>query len=139
MHSLETTAPTEDQVARLFEATGGNPLALLELGRSIELLDDRAPGLPPALPVALAAAFSRRLAQLDAGTRTALLAAVVANGDLHQTGEVCRRLGLDVSGLGPAEQAGLVTVAGGRIECATPWSAPPSTPRPTSRCAASCT
>ena len=120
VHSLETTAPTEDQVARLFEATGGNPLALLELGRSVELLDDRAPGLPPALPVALAAAFSRRLAQLDAGTRTALLAAVVANGDLQQTGEVCRRLGLDVSGLGPAEQAGLVTVAGGRIDVRHP-------------------
>ncbi len=120
VHSLDTTAPTEEQVARLFEATGGNPLALLELGRSVELLDDRAPGLPPALPVALAAAFSRRLAQLDAGTRTALLAAVVANGDLQQTAEVCRRLGLDVSGLGPAEQAGLVSVAGGRVEVLHP-------------------
>ncbi|MFD4328375.1 helix-turn-helix transcriptional regulator [Nocardioides sp. NPDC058538] len=112
--------PTDEHVARLFAATGGNPLALLELGRNIDLLDDRAPGLPPALPATLTAAFSRRLAELDPGTRTALLAAVVANGDLHHTGEVCKRLGLDVSGLGPAERAGLVVVTGSRIDVRHP-------------------
>lgn len=120
VRSLDVTPPTEEQVARLFAATGGNPLALLELGRNIELLDDRAPGLPPALPATLAAAFSRRLAELDQGSRTALLAAVVANGDLHHTGEVCKRLGLDVSALGPAERAGLIVVTSSRIDVRHP-------------------
>ncbi|WP_328530969.1 AAA family ATPase [Nocardioides sp. NBC_00368] len=120
VRSLEVAPPTEEQVARLFAATGGNPLALLELGRNIELLDDRAPGLPPALPTTLAAAFSRRLAELDQGSRTALLAAVVTNGDLHHTGEVCKRLGLDVSGLGAAERAGLVVVTSSRIDVRHP-------------------
>ncbi|EGD43017.1 regulatory protein [Nocardioidaceae bacterium Broad-1] len=120
VRSLEAAPPTEEQVARLFAATGGNPLALLELGRNIELLDDRAPGLPPALPATLAAAFSRRLAELDQGSRTALLAAVVTNGDLHLTGEVCKRLGLDVSGLGAAERAGLVVVTSSRIDVRHP-------------------
>lgn len=120
VRALDHAPPTEEQAARLFAATGGNPLALLELGRNIELLDDRAPGLPPALPATLAAAFSRRLAALDPGTRTALLAAVIANGDLHLTGEVCKRLGLDVSGLGSAERAGLVSVTSSRIDVRHP-------------------
>lgn len=120
VRSLKVTPPTEEQVARLFAATGGNPLALLELGRNLELLDDRAPGLPPALPATLAAAFSRRLAELGPGSRTALLAAVVTNGDLRLTGEVCKRLGLDVSGLGAAERAGLVVVTSSRIDVRHP-------------------
>ncbi|MER6975308.1 AAA family ATPase [Nocardioides sp. NPDC000445] len=120
VRSLEVTPPTEEQVARLFAATGGNPLALLELGRNLELLDDRAPGLPPALPATLAAAFSRRLAELGPGSRTALLVAVVTNGDLHLTGEVCKRLGLDVAGLGAAERDGLVVVTSSRIDVRHP-------------------
>lgn len=120
VRSLGADPPTEEQVARLFAVTGGNPLALLELAQSLELLDERAPDLPPALPVALAAAFSRRLAQLDPGTRTALLAAVVANGDLQQTGAVCARLGLDVAGLAPAERAGLVTMTSSRVDVRHP-------------------
>lgn len=120
VRGVHPASTTDEQVARLFAATGGNPLALLELGRNIELLDDRAPMLPPALPAALASAFSQRLAELDAGERTALLAAVVANGDLHQTGEVCKRIGLDVSGLGAAERAGLVTMSGSRVDVRHP-------------------
>ena len=46
--------------------------------------------------------------------------AVVANGDLLHTRAVCQRLDLDVSGLGQAERAGLVTVAGGRIDVRHP-------------------
>lgn len=120
VRSLATRSPTDGQVAGLIAATGGNPLALLELGRSPELLDERVPGLPPALPARLAALFSRRLALLDPSTRTALLVSVVANGDLQLTRAVCSRLDLGVTGLAPAERAGLVTVVNGRIEVRHP-------------------
>ena len=120
VRSLEAQLSTDEQVAELYAVTGGNPLALIELGRHPELLDERAPGLPPAVPARLAAAFSRRVAELDPDCRSVLLVSVVANGDLQQTGAVCLRLGLDVSGLGRAERAGLVTVAGGRIEVRHP-------------------
>lgn len=114
---VQTTAA---QVTGLLEATGGNPLALLELGRHPELLDERAPGLPPALPARLAALFARRLGELDEETREALLVSVVANGDLQLTRAVCGRLRLGGSGLGAAERTGLVTVTGARVEVRHP-------------------
>lgn len=120
VRSLATESLTDEHVAGLLAATGGNPLALLELGRSPELLDERAPGLPPALPARLAALFSRRLALLDTSTRTALLVSVVANGDLQLTRAVCSRLGLGLTGLGPAERTGLAAVVNGRIEVRHP-------------------
>lgn len=112
--------PSDEQMTRLHEATGGNPLALIELGGDLRLLDDRAPGLPPAVPARLAEAFSRRLSRIDIGARSALLVCVVANGDLAVIGAACRRLGIDPSGLGQAERAGLIAVSGGRVEVRHP-------------------
>ncbi len=120
VRSLPAETLTDEQLIRLHAATGGNPLALIELGRDPHVIDERAPGLPPAVPARLAAAFSRRLGELDRVTRTALLVSVVANGDLLLTGAACQRLGLDVSGLGQAERAGLATVSGGTVDVRHP-------------------
>lgn len=120
VRSLNRQPLTDEQVSRLHAATGGNPLALIELGRNPDLLQERAPALPPAVSSRLVEAFSRRLAQLDPSTRTALLVSVVANGDDRLTRAVCARHGVHMSGLAQAERAGLVTRAGGRIDLRHP-------------------
>jgi DNA-binding CsgD family transcriptional regulator len=120
VRSLNAGSPTDEQIARLHADTGGNPLALLELGRSPELLEERAPGLPPTLPDRLTTAFSRRLDELDASTNATLLVSVVANGDLQQIQAACERLGIDSSSLREAERAGLVSVTGGRLDVRHP-------------------
>lgn len=120
VRSLPTPAPTDEQIARLHAATGGNPLALVELARDPDTVDEPAPGLPPAVPARLAAAFARRLGALDPSTRSLLLVSVVANGDLRLIGSACDRLGIDMSGLREAERAGLVAVVGGQVDVRHP-------------------
>jgi AAA ATPase domain len=105
---------------RLLRAAAGNPLALVELPAMLEpaQLDGRAP-LPDPLPVGarVERAFADRIERLPPATQATLL--VVAADD---TGEVAtalragRLLELDGLALGPAEAAGLVRVAGGRVE-----------------------
>ena len=99
-------------VERLYDATAGNPLALLELAADAELA-----ALPPEhplpVPASLARSFLRRAASLTGETRHALLLAATSD-----TGElaVLARAGLDVGDLADAERAGLVRVAAGVVE-----------------------
>lgn len=105
---------------RCWNATGGNPLALVELGK---LLDEdqrrgRAP-LPYPIPVAgpIREVFAVRLGAIDLGARRALaIAAVDATGDATVIARA-----LDAAGLGPAdlraaEAAGFVTSVGATVE-----------------------
>jgi len=101
----------------------GNPLALLELPRTWNAADLAGGfGLPSAGPVAgkIELSYARRLSQLSSDTRLlALAAAAEPLGDpvlLHRAAET---LGLDMSALGPAVDAGLLKV-GGRVEFAHP-------------------
>jgi DNA-binding CsgD family transcriptional regulator len=104
-----------DVAARLFDATGGNPLALLELS---SLLSDaqRSGAEPIEEPVPVGAgierAFSHRLEALPEPARRAL--AVAAASESGAVEELVAA-GLDMTALELAEAAGLIAVADGRL------------------------
>ncbi len=103
----------------LTRASGGNPLALLELPSVVDpaRLDDEL--LKPPLPVGprIKAAFSRQLAALPPSAQRSLgLAALSDTGHTAEVVRMLKRLGSDASELTPAEVAGLVTVDAERIE-----------------------
>jgi DNA-binding CsgD family transcriptional regulator len=105
--------------ARLIEATQGNPLALLELPRSLsaDQLAGRAP-LPDPLPVSAGVerVFLERVRRLPEPTQTLLLAAAAEQtGDPAVILRAGRALGSGVQALGMAEAAGLLRIAEGRI------------------------
>jgi DNA-binding CsgD family transcriptional regulator len=67
---------TRPEIARLHEATGGNPFFALELGRELGRATARlAPGQPLPVPGSLMELLGGRLARLPAGTREVLLSA----------------------------------------------------------------
>nr|WP_281497182.1 LuxR family transcriptional regulator [Ornithinimicrobium sp. F0845] len=119
-----------DSLERVHRATGGNPLALLELGTepALALLDPATggeAGLLQLLPDRLHSAFARRLDLLTTGERAMALVVVVAGGDLRLTRAVHRRLdlegpnldGVDLDGadLDRLIATGLVTAEEGRL------------------------
>lgn len=88
----------------VLERAGGNPLALLELGRAASGAEDGA------VPSSVEAAFREQVASLPERTREALLLAAAGDGDLRVLGRVLDPAGL-LAALGPAEAAGLVLVS----------------------------
>jgi DNA-binding CsgD family transcriptional regulator len=132
-------APTPAVAQRLWEATGGNPLALLEARRLLgpAQLDGRE-ALPEPVPAgaALERAFAGRAEQLSPGSRHALLVAAVSLA--HETGvetigAALAAMGLDANALESAEDAGLIAIEDGRLAFRHPLvrsavyhSAPPS-------------
>lgn len=100
--------------ARLLAATGGNPLALLELPDDVPL-DALPDGAPIPVPASLARAFAARADALSQAARTALLVASAAAGDLAAVVPACALLGVGTEALDEAAAAGLVTVAAGRV------------------------
>src|SRR5277367_6428557 len=104
---------SSEAVRRLYQATAGNPLALRELAadagdRDLMLAPDDAPVMVSAR---ISGAFLRRPGLLDPKARQALvLAAISGTGDLTTLERAAARLDIDLSGLGPAEQAGLVSL-----------------------------
>ena len=110
---------SHDAVRRLHQATAGNPLALREL--AADAGDQDLVLAPEGTPVMVSARISRafllRASLLDPQARQALvLAAISGTGDLATLERAAARLGTDLSGLGPAEQAGLVTLGAGTVE-----------------------
>lgn len=106
-------------VDRLFEATAGNPLALLEtpqlLNESQLAGDEAIDQLLPAGP-SVERTFGRRLDQLPESARQALLiAAVSSTTDLDTIERALATEGLAVVVFDPAEQAGIVVIEAGRI------------------------
>ena len=100
--------------SRLLAATGGNPLALLELpdDATLDALPD---GAPIPVPASLARAFASRADALSAAARTALLVASAAGGDLTTATPACVLLGVTPADLDEAAAAGLVSVEAGRV------------------------
>ncbi|WP_243057477.1 AAA family ATPase [Nocardioides sp. SR21] len=89
---------------RVLDRAGGNPLALLELGRVA------AEGEPhETVPSSVEKAFGAQVAALPAATRTVLLLAAACEAELPVLGRVVPPEQLLVD-LAPAETAGLVTV-----------------------------
>ena len=107
---------TAETTANLHRATSGNPLALVELSRDIDRVGTFPPELPIPVPERVARAFGRRIAALPEPTRLALLAGVVADGDLSVAAPAARTLGSDVERLAEAEAVGLLRLAPGRAE-----------------------
>lgn len=101
---------------RLHRATGGNPLALVELADDLDGLRRLTPGGPVPVPAALLEAFTRRAAGLGDPARTLLLVAAVADGDLAVVDQVAASLQLPVGDLASAEAAGLARLTPGRVD-----------------------
>ena len=108
-----------DVAERLWQATRGNPLALLELPSvlSARQLAGREP-LEDPLPAGASVerAFARRAHALTADAQRALLVAAVATtDDMPIVSAAASVLGADASALEAAEDVGLVHVRGRRI------------------------
>ncbi|TQN42740.1 regulatory LuxR family protein [Blastococcus colisei] len=123
-------------VTRLHEATGGNPLALLELADETDLLDALPPEAPVPVPARLARVFARRADRLSPAAHTALLVAAAGGSDLALVARACGLLQVDVAALEDAETVDLLAVAGGAVTFrhnlvrSAIWSeAPPATRR----------
>jgi DNA-binding NarL/FixJ family response regulator len=116
--------PAPQVCASLWRLTSGSPLALLEV--SAALTRSQLSGEQPlpedvALGVALQHTMLARTRTLPETTQTLLLvAAAEGTGDLGLILRAAARLGADPAALDPAEAAGLVTVADGRIEFRDP-------------------
>ena len=104
----------EAAVDRLYAATGGNPLALLELAPEAARLAELPIDLPAPIVGRVASGFVRRAAALAVETQRALLVAAASDtGDLlllERAHPGC------VEDLFPAEEAGLVALREGRVE-----------------------
>jgi DNA-binding CsgD family transcriptional regulator len=103
----------DDAVDRLYLATAGNPLALLELASATRPTD-----LPIDAPVPIAGSvaqgFVHRSESLPEATQRALLVAAASDtGELQTLERACPGA---VQDLVPAESAGLVTLQDGRAE-----------------------
>ncbi len=117
---LATGGVSHPEVSRrLFGATGGNPLALLELAGLLtaaqragtDPIDDPAP-----VGAGVEGAFVHRLDALPAATRRALVVAAASeSGAIDELGPALAALGLDSAALEPAETAGLIVVTDGRV------------------------
>ena len=97
---------------RIVAETRGNPLALLELPQGLTAAELAGGfGLPEAQPLAgqIERSFVRRLQSLPAATQRALVtAAAEPLGDVGLLRRAMRLLGLPISALAPAVEAGLV-------------------------------
>jgi DNA-binding CsgD family transcriptional regulator len=110
-----------DLLERLYRATGGNPLALLELA-------PEAPGLlrlpsdaPVPISTSIATAFLRRSGRLSEPTRRVLLIAAASDPcNLAVLARAVSQIGLNLSQLAPAEEAGLIRVGHTTIEFTHP-------------------
>ena len=104
----------DDAVDRLYSATAGNPLALLELAQETTWLADLPIDAPVPIAGSVAQGFVRRAEALPESTRRALLVAAASDtGDLRSLEAACPGA---VQALVPAESAGLVTLRDGSAE-----------------------
>jgi len=96
----------------LHRATGGNPLALLELSADPERLLRLSPDAPVPVPRAIARAVGHETGRLDQDARTALLIAAASAGDLAVVLRSLGMLGIDVTAIERCAAAGLVRITG---------------------------
>lgn len=111
--------PVESVRVQLVEASGGNPMALEEIGRTLtaDQLRGRAP-LPDPVPVgdALERIFVDRAAALPSDARSLLvLAAAEDEGESALVLGAAKIMGLSPAALDDAEAAGLIEVSPDRI------------------------
>ncbi len=112
---------SDEAVRRLVEATGGNPLALKELGPDAHLLATT-PGQNLPVATTVERAYLRRAAGLSGNARRVLLLVAASGGsDLGLVRRAAQGLGLDVTAVEEAEEASaLVLQRGDRLEFVHP-------------------
>ena len=106
----------EEQVAGFHRATGGNPLAILELADQADRLAAAPPTAPVPLTGELLAAYSRRVGTLSAPARAVLLLAATDDHDLRVLERACASADLRLPTLAEAEALGLVRLTGHAVE-----------------------
>jgi hypothetical protein len=106
---------------RLWEVTGGNPLALLEIPDLLttgQLGGREAIDEPLPVGATIRESFIRRTRALPTDSQTALLVASASDTDDVAAIEAALRSdGLSAEALQPAETAALVSIDDGRLEC----------------------
>ena len=108
---------SQDLADRLHHETGGNPLALLELGEERMRLAELPPGAPLAAGTSLTSVYLLRFRSLPQRTRDVLvLASAIDSGEVSVLARAAPMLGLDLSDLLRAEAAGLITVHDSLVE-----------------------
>jgi DNA-binding CsgD family transcriptional regulator len=106
-----------DAVARVHEATAGNPLGMLELVDDADELMLAPKGAPLVVSARISRAFLRRVGELqETEQRALLLAATSEQGDLAMLERAAERLGVKLDVLSAAERLGLVSLRAGSIE-----------------------
>jgi DNA-binding CsgD family transcriptional regulator len=111
----------DDAVELLHRATGGNPLALIELAPQATQLRALPNDAPLPISTSIASAFLRRFGRLPEPTRRVLV--LVAASDPCGLGVLARaasRMGLNLDDLAPSEEAGLVRVGLDTVEFTHP-------------------
>ena len=102
-----------ERLDQLVRATGGNPLALVELPRLMsmpELAGAIPEHEPPPIGSLLQAAYEQRISALPESCRDALLVvALLDSADRRMVDASLNGLGLGIDDLTPAEEAGLVS------------------------------
>ena len=106
----------DDQLARFHEATGGNPLAILELVGEAERLAAAPSSAPMPLTGELLAAYASRVRTLSTPARGVLLLAATDCHDLRALEVACTASGLTIAPIAEAETAGLVRLTDQAIE-----------------------
>jgi DNA-binding CsgD family transcriptional regulator len=112
---------SEDVLERVHRATGGNPLALLQLAPEATRLMALPSDAPVPISTGIATAFLRRFGQLPERTRRALV--LVAASDacgLAVLARAAAQIGLDMNDLAAAEESGLVAVGASEIRFTHP-------------------
>lgn len=116
---LERSGPSLDPLVRasVMERAAGNPLALLELGRSSASVAVGSPmSVHHSVPASVEAAFAADLSSLPASTRRLLLLVAAGCDDLVMLSRAAEPSGGVVGALEPAERAGLVRVLGKQVQ-----------------------
>ncbi len=116
-HASHRVAP--NVAADVRRATGGSPLALVELAALLTPAQlSGAEPVPDPVPVgaAVESAFAKRAADLpDEARRALLVAALSSSGRVEPVVEALRLLGLDERALELGEDAALISLEGGRL------------------------
>jgi DNA-binding CsgD family transcriptional regulator len=113
------TEPSPGLVERLLRATGGNPLALLEI--PAVLTDAQLAGEEPLEDLPLTPSIERallaRVVALPDETRRALVVAAASeSSDFEDVSAAVQSLGMDMGALGDAEEAGVIRIENAQIE-----------------------
>jgi DNA-binding CsgD family transcriptional regulator len=105
-------------VERACRATGGNPLALMEVAKGVDPLGlDAGPDGVVPVPAAISEVVLRRVRRLGAtAMRLAVVAAAHGDGDVTVVERAATFLGLDIERITESEGVGLLTLRSGRIE-----------------------